>query len=193
MQATPLCLMSPVEAIFLLIALGKLRLMKNFHPPESCRKSTLVLNLGLPHISATFSRIPRSSRATKSESTSSPALSGPGVRGNQEPQGGWGLWGEQAGVQGALVPSSVLHLRPQWAPGPRSASSSGLHVLMWHLSTQASQSVLDCQRINRTPKASPAGCWRGVPNESQKGELAGIARHKRTARLRVGSRLQSAF
>lgn len=49
MLATPLCLMGPVEVIFLLIALGKLRLMKNFHPPESCRKSTLVLNLGLPH------------------------------------------------------------------------------------------------------------------------------------------------
>lgn len=75
------------------------------------------------------------------------------------------------------------------APGPRSASSSGLHVFLLHLSTQAGQSVLDCQRINRTPKASTAGRWRGVPNESQKGDLAGIARHTREGPAWLGEGL----
>lgn len=64
---TPLCLMGPVWAFFLFIALGKLRLMRNFDLPESCRKSTLVWNLGLPHVSATFSHIPRPSRAIEKE------------------------------------------------------------------------------------------------------------------------------
>lgn len=86
MLATPLCLMGPVEAIFLLIALGKLRLRRDFHPPKSCRNSPLVLYAGLPHISAAFSHIPRPSRAIQSESTSGPALSGLGERGYQEPQ-----------------------------------------------------------------------------------------------------------
>lgn len=90
----------------------------------------------------------------------------------------------------SVLPSSGLHLPPQWAPGPRSASSSGLHVRTLHLSTQAGQSVLDCQRINRAPKTLTAGCRRGVPNESQKGDLTGIAMQKRAARLRVGSKLE---
>lgn len=87
------------------------------------------------------------------------------------------------------LPSSVLHL-PQWAPGPCSASSSGLHVRTLHLSTQPGQSVLDCQRINRAPKTGTAGCRRGVPNESQRGDPTGIAGQKRAARLRVGSKLE---
>lgn len=90
----------------------------------------------------------------------------------------------------SVLPSSVLDLPPQWAPGPRSASSSGFHVRMLHLSTQAGQSVLDCQRINGAPKTHTAGRWRGVPNERQEGDLAGIARQKRTARLRVGSKVE---
>lgn len=90
----------------------------------------------------------------------------------------------------SVLPSSGLHLPPQWAPGPRSAFSSGLHVRTLHLSTQASQSVLDCQRINRAPKTLTAGCRRGVPNESQKGDLTGIAMQRRAARLRVGSKLE---
>lgn len=121
------------------------------------------------------------------------ALCWSGERGNQEPQRERELWGDQAGVQGApSYPPRCSISDPSGPPGPRSDSSSGLHVLTLHLSTQAGQSVLDCQRINRTPKASTAGRWRGVPNESQKGDLVGTARHKRTVRIRLGSRLQPA-
>lgn len=99
---TPLCLMGPVWAFFLFIALGKLRLMRNFDLPESCRKIYTGLEPRFtPRLSYFQSYTQAFQGNRERESPLCAALCCSGERGNQEPQRERELWGDRAGVQGA--------------------------------------------------------------------------------------------